>query len=100
VGEFSVVPEQVSDTSRKIDNVAGDVRATAGGFEGADLSGTATVIPHVSNAVRMFNWEVGSDFEDRAKGIQGFGQQVGNAAQEYVTHDQAVASSYSQVQPS
>jgi hypothetical protein len=98
VGEFSVVPEQVTETAGKIKNVAGDVRATAGGFEGADVSGTATVIPHVANAVRMFSGEVGSDVAERAKGIEGFGEQVGNAAQQYVTTDQTVASSYSQVQ--
>ncbi|MGF1647323.1 MAG: type VII secretion target [Kineosporiaceae bacterium] len=99
MGGFSVVPEQVTETAGKIENVSADVRATAGGFEGADLSGTATVVPHVANAVRMFNWEVSSDFQDRANGIRGFSEQVRNAAQNYVTHDQTVASSYSQVQP-
>jgi hypothetical protein len=46
----------------------------------------------------MFSGEVGSDVAERAKGIEGFGEQVGNAAQQYVTTDQTVASSYSQVQ--
>ncbi|MGL4742782.1 MAG: hypothetical protein ACRCZD_00130 [Phycicoccus sp.] len=97
MSEYSVVPEAVTQTASRIENVAGDIRATGGALRGtAPVPAPAAVIPQIAISVAQFNSGVGSDIEKRADGVQGFGQTVANSAQTYVRMDQDVAQSYGQ----
>ncbi|MGL5817493.1 MAG: type VII secretion target [Phycicoccus sp.] len=95
MSEYSVVPAAVTQTAEKIENVAGDIRATGGALNGAfAISEEAMVVSSMARVVPDFNSGVGSDIEKRADGVTGFGQTVRSAAQTYVGADHDVAASY------